>query len=177
MTSSTARRWRSRRLAAIGATLGLAATGLFGAIPSAQAARPTQPNVLPSAASTTSAQKLQFGVWTDFEVGETGSVSTAYRFFSPTPVLLRVTDALCRGDEFRVLDHGYPVFDTSTVGTDPSCDDSPFLDTGSAAWLDQSYSKGKFLLGPGSHSIKMRITDSPFGGASAFLRIDKKPVS
>ncbi len=120
---------------------------------------------------------MRFGVWTIFNVSGTGSTSAEYRFFSSSPARLRVTDAACRGDEFRVLDHGYGLFDTSTVGTDPSCNDVPALSTGSAAWLDQSYSKGSFLLGPGAHSITIRITDSPFGGAGAFLRIDKRPLT
>jgi hypothetical protein len=167
---------RPRLLATTGAALGLVTSCLFGVLPSAAAATPPERNVLTSGTSTT-AQSLSFGVWTEFDVGGTGSVSAAFQFFSRSPVLLRVTDALCRGDEFRVLDHGYALFNTSTVGTDQSCDDTPFLSTGSAAWLDQSYSKGRFLLEPGGHSIKIRITDSPFGGASAFLRIDKRPVT
>ncbi|MDX6594257.1 MAG: hypothetical protein QOJ13_3453 [Gaiellales bacterium] len=118
---------------------------------------------------------LEAGTWTVFDVGGTGSVSVVYTFRSTTPVLLRVTDAYCRGDEFTVYDRGLPIFDTSTVGTDPSCDDKPNLSRGPGAWADQSYSKGKFLLEPGRHRVKMKITDSPFGAASAFLRVDPKP--
>jgi hypothetical protein len=119
---------------------------------------------------------LQFGKWTEFDVGATGSVSNIFTFRSAVPVLLRVTDAFCRGDQFTVLDRGVAVFDTSNVGTDPSCDDTPSAETGPVAWGDQSYSKGKILLEPGRHRVKVKITDSPFGGATGFLRIDRKPA-
>src|SRR3954451_7062735 len=87
------------------------------------------------------ARGLAFGTWTVFDVGGTGTFSGVFTFRSSTPVLLRVTDALCRGDLFRAYDNGFALFNTSRVGTDTSCDDTPFLDTGGAAWLDQSYSK------------------------------------
>jgi hypothetical protein len=147
---------------------------LLGVSP-AEAATLQDRNNGPSLSSATQ-QTLSFGTWTGFSVGATGSTSATFTFSSRTPVLLRVTDGLCRGDEFRVLDRGFALFNTSRVGTDPSCDDTPFLDTGSAAWLDQSYSKGQFLLQPGFHSVRIRITDSPFGSASAFLRIDRRPL-
>ena len=124
-----------------------------------------------AAAETT----LPTGTWTTTDVGGTGSVSAVVTFESSTPVLLRVTDAFCRGDEFTVYDRGVAIFDTSKVGTDPSCDDMPRITRGPGAWGDHSYSKGKFLLEPGRHRVKIRITDSPFGAASAFLRIDPKP--
>lgn len=169
---------RARRgfVAAIGSALAMSATLLLGVTP-AHAATPQDRNVHPRLTTSSTSQKLAFGTWTWFDVGATGSVTTAYTFYSKTPVLLRVTDALCRGDRFRVLDRGNPLFDTSTVGTDPSCDDQPYVVDGGPAWRDQSYSKGHFLLGPGWHSIKIRITDSPFGVASAFLRIDRRSVS
>jgi hypothetical protein len=118
---------------------------------------------------------LQFGTWTVFDFGGVGSVSILFTFESKVPVLLRVTDAFCRGDEFTVFDRGLPIFDTSTVGTDPSCDDVPLVDKGPAAWGDQSYSKGKMLLEPGRHRVKMKVTEGPFTFGSAFLRIDKRP--
>jgi hypothetical protein len=144
--------------------------------PSVEAATPTDRNVRSQAAATAAAQQLSFGVWTEFSVGATGSETGTFTFYSATPVLLRVTDALCRGDEFRVFDRGFALFNTTTVGTDPSCDDEPFVTTGAEAWADHSYSKGKFLLQPGWHSVKIRITDSPFSSAAAFLRIDKRPI-
>jgi hypothetical protein len=157
--------------------LTIAATCSFGLAPSADAATPSERNGGPAVATTTATQSLAFGVWTEFSFDQTGTATAAFTFFSRSPVLLRVTDAFCRGDEFRVLDHGYPIFNTSAVATDPSCDDSPFVGGPWEAWRDQTYSKGRFLLEPGSHRVKVRVTDSPFGGGGAFIRIDKRPVS
>ena len=163
---------RSRR-APLAAALAVG-TCLLSSAPGASAATVDPRNVLP--AGPTATQALPFGAWTSFQVGTTGSTSQVFRFSSRTPVLLRVTDALCRGDEFRLLDHGFALANTSTVGTDPTCDGIPHVGSGWAAWRDQSYSKGKFLLQPGEHAVTIRITDSPFGAASAFLRIDRRPV-
>lgn len=118
---------------------------------------------------------LQFGKWTVFDFNGVGSVTILFTFQSDVPVLLRVTDAFCRGDEFTVFDRGAPIFGTLTVGTDPSCDDVPLVETGPLAWADQSYSKGKMLLPAGRHRVKMKATESPFGFGSGFVRIDKRP--
>lgn len=165
----------ARRAIAVAAVTVMSSYPLV-ASPSAHAATPQDRNMRGFSGDAT-AVGLPFAQWTWFDVGESGSRSVVYKFFSDTPVLLRVTDALCRGDEFRAYDRGFALFNTSTVGTDPSCDDQPHVGRGPAAWLDQSYSKGRFLLQPGHHWVRVQITDSPFGGASAFLRIDKRPIS
>ena len=164
-----------RRATAVAAVAVLSSCPLWTS-PGAQAATPQDRNLRGSSNEAT-AVGLPFGQWTWFDVGARGSRSAVYTFFSTTPVLLRVTDALCRGDEFRAYDRGYALFNTSIVGTDPSCDDEPHVERGPSAWLDQSYSKGRFLLQPGHHRVRVQITDSPFGGASAFLRIDKRPIT
>jgi hypothetical protein len=83
--------------------------------------------------------------------------------------LLRVTDGLCRGDRFRVNDRGFPIFLASKVATDPSCDDVPWVTWPKGAWEDQTYSKGRFLLEPGWHKIRIQAVNSPFGGGSGWL--------
>jgi hypothetical protein len=154
----------------------LALASCLLAVAPADAETPRHRNVGQQVQASSAAQAIPFGAWLHFEVGRTGSTTGAFTFFSGTPVLLRVTDAYCRGDEFRVFDRGFALFNTSIVATDPRCDDEPEAMTGGTAWRDPSYSKGRFLLQPGSHSVKIRITDSPFGAAGAFLRIDKRPV-
>ena len=121
---------------------------------------------------------LSFGQWTRFNVGRAGSFNSegAFTFSSPHPVLLRVTDDLCRGDRFRVYDRGSPIFLTSKVAIDPSCDDIPFVTNPFTAWQDQTYSKGRFLLQPGFHRVRIQIVTSPFGGASAWLHAVQQPV-
>jgi hypothetical protein len=121
---------------------------------------------------------LSFGQWRRFNVGRAGSFNFegAFTFSSPHPVLLRVTDGLCRGDRFRVYDRGSPIFLTSQVAIDPSCDDIPFVTSPFTAWQDQTYSKGRFLLQPGFHRVRIQIVASPFGGASAWLHAFQQPV-
>ena len=121
---------------------------------------------------------LSFGQWRRFSAGRAGSfnIEGPFTFSSPHPVLLRVTDAFCRGDRFRVYDRGFPIFLTPKVAIDPSCDDIPLVSSPFAAWQDQSYSKGRFLLQPGFHRVRIQIVTSPFGGAGAWLHAMRQPV-
>ena len=166
---------RARKAWVLAVVLAGAVT-LFAAV-DAQAQTLQQRNTHVGVAASSTEQPLAFGTWTWFDVGSTGTSTPTFTFWSRTPVLLRVTDALCRGDRFKVYDHGLAIFKTSNAPIDPSCDDTPHLDTGSSAWHDPSYSKGKFLLEPGGHRIRIQIIQSPFGGASALVRIDRQPVS
>jgi hypothetical protein len=166
---------RGTRRAWVLAVVLAGAVTLFAAV-DAQAQTLKQRNTHSTVAAS-STQPLAFGNWTWFNVGSTGTSTPTFTFSSRTPVLLRVTDALCRGDRFKVYDHGFAIFKTSSAPIDPSCDDTPHLDTGSSAWHDPSYSKGKFLLEPGGHRIRIQIIQSPFGSASALVRIDHQPVS
>jgi hypothetical protein len=128
--------------------------------------------------STTVDSGLTFGRWTLFNFGGSGSFNSegAFTFSSPHPVLLRVTDGLCRGDRIRVYDRGSPIFLTSMVATDPSCDDVPWITWPSGAWQDQTYSKGRFRLEPGWHRIRIQAVNSPFGGGSGWLQAIQQPV-
>jgi hypothetical protein len=165
-----------RRVPAVVATAVLA-SGPLTVAGAAEGATPSDRNGAQPSATAATTQALEFGQWTNFDVGRTGSKSLVFTFFSDSPALLRVTDALCRGDQFRAFDRGFAIFNTSRVAIDPSCDDVPFVTTSPQAWADPSYSKGRFLLQPGHHRVRIQITDSPFGVASAFLRIDKRPIS
>jgi hypothetical protein len=155
----------------------LVAAGVLAMSGTSAASTLRQKNSLPGATSRTAAP-LAFGAWQVFGFAGPGSFNLegAFTFYSRTPVLLRVTDGLCRGDRFLVYDHGLPVFRTSQVGTDTSCDDTPYLDMPGAAWKDQSYSKGSFLLEPGSHRVTIQATSSPFGGGDAWLVAIRQPV-
>src|SRR4051812_44791684 len=73
----------------------------------ADAATPLSGRNTHGGASASTTHNLPFRVWTRFVVAETGSVSDVFTFYSRTPVLIRVTDALCRGDALRVLDRGF----------------------------------------------------------------------
>jgi hypothetical protein len=122
--------------------------------------------------------KLDFGIWTSFEFGPKGSFNFegAFTFNSSSPVRLKVVDAFCRGDRFRVFDHGVKVFVTTLVpaDTEESCAEGG-VGNPHDAWNDPTYSRGSLLLGPGAHSIRIQAIRSPFGGGGAFLKAIRKP--
>ena len=127
----------------------------------------------PSVADT----QLTFGEWTIFSFGSAGGgFQGSFVFSSPHPMLLRVTDGLCRGDRLRVYDRGKAILLTSKVAIDPSCDDIPLVRRPGAAWRDQSYSKGRFLLQPGWHRIQIQAEASPFGGGGGWLKVVPMPL-
>jgi hypothetical protein len=122
--------------------------------------------------------KLDFGVWTVFSFGQKGSFNSdgAFTFHSRSPVRLRVVDAFCRGDRFRVFDNGVRVFVTTLVpaDTDDSCA-ATGIGNPHDTWNDPSYSRGSLLLGAGSHSVRIQAIRSPFGGGNALLKAIRKP--
>jgi hypothetical protein len=131
-----------------------------------------------TAARSASDPRLDFGVWTPFEFGRKGSFDFdgAFTFHSSSPVRLKVVDAFCRGDRFRVFDHGVRVFVTTLVpaDTEQACGEGG-VGNPHDAWNDPTYSRGSLLLGPGSHSITIQAIRSPFGGGGAFLKAIRKP--
>jgi hypothetical protein len=130
--------------------------------------------VVPSAAAAAvPTQHLPFGRWVAFDIGGVGSFDTqgVFTFMSEDPVILRVTDGYCRGDRYRVLDHGHRLLLTSNSPLDPTCDDQPFQTDPVQAWHDATYSKARRRLAPGYHRIHIRSVRSPFGGSTAWLRI------
>ena len=160
-----------------GLTALIAAGVLVAALP-ATAAAAKHPRNGHRATGAATDPPLAFGQWTFFNFGGTGSLNSEgpFTFFRKTPVLLRVTDGFCRGDRFRVWDNGFPIFVTTGVAVDPSCDDIPSVGMPGPAWLDQTYSKGHFLLEPGKHAIRIQASRSPFGAGGAWLEAIPKPV-
>ena len=89
---------------------------------------------------------------------------------------LKVVDAFCRGDRFRVFDHGVKLFVTTLVAadTEESCA-ATGIGNPHDTWNDPSYSRGSLLLGAGSHSITIQALRSPFGSGGAYLKAIRKP--
>jgi hypothetical protein len=141
--------------------VGVAALGVLPLVP------------VPAATAAVHARPLPFGTWVRFDVGAQGSFDSqgVFRFRTDTRVRLRVVDGFCRGDRYRVLDHGRPLFETSDVAVDPTCLEQPFATTGPEAWADHTYSRGRRKLGPGEHRIHIRSIRSPFGGSSAWIEV------
>jgi hypothetical protein len=119
------------------------------------------------------ATHIRFGHWTPFDAGAAGSFDEQglFRFTSDTPVIVRVTDAFCRGDRYRVLDHGHRRMTTTDVKLDPTCSEQPFASTGPEGWHDRGYSRGHVRLGPGRHRIRIRSLRSPFGSSTGFIEV------
>lgn len=126
-----------------------------------------------SAGARQQATPLPFGRWTAFDAGAAGSFDAQglFRFTSDTPVIVRVTDAFCRGDRYRVLDHGHRRLTTTDVPVDTTCSEQPFASTGPQGWHDRGYSRGRVRLGPGRHRIRIRSLRSPFGSSTGFIEV------
>jgi hypothetical protein len=119
------------------------------------------------------ARHLPFGQWVAFNAGLAGSFDAQglFKFSSQKRVVLRVTDAFCRGDRYRILDHGHRRGITTQVPTDASCTRLPFASTGPEGWNEPGYSRVRLVLAPGRHRIRIRSLRSPFGASTGFLFI------
>ena len=84
-----------------------------------------------------------------------------------------MTDAFCRGDRYRILDHGHRLAMTRAVPVDTLCAQLPFASTGPEGWNDAGYSRVRVVLAPGRHRIRIRSLLSPFGSSTGFLRISR----
>jgi hypothetical protein len=118
-------------------------------------------------------RQLPFGRWVAFDAGLAGTFDAQglFRFSSRRRVVLRVTDAFCRGDRYRILDHGHRKGTTSWVPVDATCSRLPFATTGPQGWFEPGYSRIRLVLRPGRHRIRIRSLRSPFGASTGFLKI------
>ena len=158
MTTRTVPPWRSGRLG----TIAVAITFLVLLVAPA-----------PASAARQHPRPLPYGHWVAFNAGAAGTFDARglFAFASDTRVVVRVTDGFCRGDRFRVLDHGRRVFTTSQAPVDSDCDERPFATTGPEGWHDDGYSRGRHVLEPGRHRIRIRSLRSPFGGSTGWLEV------
>jgi hypothetical protein len=121
------------------------------------------------------AQHLPFGQWVAFDAGLAGSFDAQglFAFASGKRVVLKVTDAFCRGDRYRILDHGHRKGTTRFVPIDTDCSQLPFASTGPQGWNDPGYSRIRIVLPAGRHRIRIRSLVSPFGASTGFVRINR----
>jgi hypothetical protein len=93
----------------------------------------------------------------------------AFTFTAAATVKLKVTDAFCLGDRFRVFDFGVAVGETNEAGIGVGCTfavgDPDIAFTG-------RFSRGTFVLGPGAHSITIQTIQNYFGSGTGYLRVD-----
>lgn len=151
--------WKSLKLAVAAAALALLAGPALGAV--------SAPNALDTPGESTGPIPVGGGWQYFFWWGNT-VYGAPFTFTEALPVTLRVTDAFCYGDQFRVSDNGVVVGDTSKP-TKNTCGGPSSPD---AAYKDKAMSSGCFILLPGAHSITLELIKNPFGGGGAYLRAD-----
>lgn len=121
------------------------------------------------AASSAEAQTpLVSGSWTTFFFGGVGSGASSqpYTYTASSQFFVTVLDGYNSGDQFQLLD-GTTLIGTSTAPADGSYCDSP-----AACLASGAFSRGTFLLGPGTYSFNVNVTASPFGEGGAFIGVN-----
>jgi hypothetical protein len=124
--------------------------------------------------------------WQSFITGggiDGASIAGPWVFTSTTVVKVTVTDAFCRGDEFRVYDKDVWLGDTSEVASEfPACPFELFfppLARADAALADPMFSHGVFFVAPGAHAIEFEnkaLWSETSTGTGAFFRVDSVTV-
>lgn len=120
--------------------------------------------------------------WYSFAYGKANQ--PAYRSFgvyNQNVVLLTVTACFCPGNFFSVYDNGQPILMTN-VDTPPSVIKSPaaIVQGGCVPVTNpnlcieepDTFSQGTVILLPGKHNLTIVANQSPWGGGTAFLRVD-----
>jgi hypothetical protein len=95
-----------------------------------------------------------------------------WQFDVTSPAMLKITDAFLKGDRFEVHDFGSLVLTTPYVAAEDlygyGCGSNPELCYG---LTDVSW--GSLSLAAGSHSLTIRVLESPFNSGAAYFRIDR----
>jgi hypothetical protein len=100
--------------------------------------------------------------WESFITGggiDGASIAGPWVFTSTSVAKVTVTDAFCRGDEFRVYDKDILLGDISEVASEfPACPFElffPAIARADAALADPTFSQGVFFVAPGTHAIRV----------------------
>ena len=124
--------------------------------------------------------------WQSFITGggiDGASIAGPWVFTSATVAKVTVTDAFCRGDEFRVYDKDVLLGETSEVASEfPACPFElffPAIARADAALADPTFSQGVFFIAPGTHAIEFEnkaLWSETSTGTGAFFRVDSVTV-
>jgi hypothetical protein len=109
--------------------------------------------------------------WNTFSFGPAGSfVGDVYQVNSTTPVLLRITDYSCSGDQFEVFvdkvsqgNTTTPIFDNCLTYT---------ADPNAAFFSTVGWSHAYYILAAGAHDISIKTILSPLGEGHGAIRFD-----
>ncbi len=82
---------------------------------------------------------------------------------------ISLTDNFSQGDSFQLFDNGTLIGKTPKVAKSNDRD-LPAI-APEAAMSDPSYSHGIFSVGPGTHSLTIKLDESPFLGGAGFFKI------
>jgi hypothetical protein len=125
--------------------------------------------------------------WQSFITGggiDGASTAGPWTFTTTAVAKITVTDAFCRGDEFRVLDADVLLGETSDVASEfPACPFELFFPADAradAAIADPGFSHGEFFVGPGRHAIEFEnkaLWSDTSTGTGAYFRIDSVAVA
>ena len=95
--------------------------------------------------------------WSDASPGHTTAISDptdGYTVTSADPLVLKIVDCCSAGDVFQVSIDGLL---TSTSLVTATYDDALIYDP-EQAWADPRFSRGEFVLDPGTHTISLAVT-------------------
>lgn len=121
---------------------------------------------------------IPYGVWKLFNWnGEDGAVGPTIQFDAERPVVFTITDALCSGDQFHLTDGDADLGATSAPASS-TCRRPVWISRPAKALESSHFSHGVFGVAMGPHAIEIVAIRSPWGGGSAYYRIDplRKPM-
>ncbi len=118
------------------------------------------------------------GVWTRFNFWEAGSpANEVFQFIINKPHLLDVTDYLCSGESFTVvnLEDGEIMVSTKGRGAFDNC--LTRAESPQQAWNSENFSHARHLLAAGDYKIQIYATESPAGAGKGAVRLESIRVS
>jgi hypothetical protein len=120
--------------------------------------------------------------WQAFITGggiDGASTAGPWVFTTTSVAKVTVTDAFCRGDEFRVYDKDRLLGETSDVASQfPDCPFELFFPADAradAALADPTFSHGVFFIAPGTHALEFEnkaLWSDTSTGTGAYFRVD-----
>jgi len=114
------------------------------------------------------------GEWHCFSWEAPGTVPVTPVFLTG-PYRIDVTDCSCPGDEFEIRVDGVAIGTTSPA-TNVDCLAEGIGDDADLCFADPAFSKGTFLLGPGTHQLEIVVTDNPNNAGVGAVRAFAQPA-
>jgi hypothetical protein len=119
--------------------------------------------------------------WTN-GIGPISNPADGFTVTLSAPTLLDLTDCYVAGDMFSVTVDGGAAVDSLFAAPDPA---APWTGDPDTAWADPQWSHLSILLGPGTHSIAISLTQlalypdsTPMESGTAYIRAESpEPVT